>query len=94
MFILLLMCGQSYKKRWNNCHSAITTSAQRFQLRNFSSAVMALITLHGFHAATTLSGISFTTTEPAPITTFEPMQTPGNTCTPAPIHTLSPTVMG
>ena len=38
-----------------------------------------------------LSGISLTTTEPAPITTLLPIVTPPKTQTLPPIHTLSPT---
>lgn len=55
---------------------------------------MGRITLHGLPTATELLGISFTTTLPPPITTLLPMFTPGITCTPAPIQTLSPTVIG
>ena len=44
--------------------------------------------------ATTPDGMSLVTTLPAPITTSEPMVTPGHTITPMPNHTLSPTVMG
>ena len=59
-----------------------------------SVSVMGRTGRQGLPTATTLSGMSFTTTEPPPMTTFEPIFTPGITCTPAPIHTLSPTVMG
>ena len=45
---------------------------------------------HGFPTATTLSGISFTTTLPAPITEFFPIVTPGTIIVPAPIQTFSP----
>ena len=55
-----------------------------------SSSVIGRTMRQGLPTATTFEGISFTTTEPPPITTFEPMVTPGITCTPAPIHTLSP----
>ena len=59
-----------------------------------SSSVIGRITLHGFPTATLSEGISFTTTLPAPITTLLPIVTPGITCTPAPNHTLSPTLIG
>ena len=52
------------------------------------------MTLHGFPAAITLSGISFVTTDPEPMTTFEPMVTPGLMTVLPPIHTLSPIVTG
>lgn len=57
-----------------------------------SSSVIGRITLHGFPTATLSEGISFTTTLPAPITTLLPIVTPGITCTPAPNHTLFPTL--
>ena len=50
---------------------------------SLSSSVIGRMTRHGFPAATTFEGIYLTTTEPPPITTFEPMVTPGITCTPA-----------
>ena len=59
-----------------------------------SSSVIGRITLHGFPTATLSEGISFTTTLPAPITTLLPIVTPGITCTPAPNHTLFPTLIG
>lgn len=59
-----------------------------------SSSVMARMTWQGLPTATELSGMSFTTTLPPPMTTLLPMVTPGITCTPAPIQTLSPTVIG
>ena len=55
---------------------------------------MYFITLQGFPAATTLSGISLVTTEPAPIVTLLPIVTPGSIVTLPPIHTLSPTLTG
>ncbi len=64
------------------------------QLLFASSLVIRRITLQGFPTATLSDGISFTTTLPPPITTLLPIVTPGITCTPAPIHTLSPTVIG
>lgn len=51
----------------------------RLQSRFLSSSVIFLITLHGFPTATELSGISFTTTLPAPITTLLPIVTLGST---------------
>ena len=59
-----------------------------------SSCVIGRITLHGFPTAKLSEGISFTTTLPAPITTLLPIVTPGITCTPAPNHTLFPTLIG
>ena len=53
-----------------------------------------LITRHGFPAANTPAGMSRVTTLPAPMTLSEPMVTPPITRTPAPNHTLSPTVIG
>ena len=55
---------------------------------------MLRITLHGLPTATELSGISFTTILPAPITTLLPIVTLGITCTLGPIQTLSPTQIG
>jgi len=46
--------------------------------------------LQGFPKASTLSGISFVTTLPAPIVTLLPMVIPGKTTVLPPIHTLSP----
>ncbi len=48
----------------------------------------------GQPAASTLSGISFTTTEPEAITTLFPMVTPGFTTVLPPRHTLSPIFTG
>ena len=45
-------------------------------------------------ATTTLSGTSFVTTLPAPITTLFPIVTSDNTVTSPPIQTLFPTVIG
>jgi hypothetical protein len=50
------------------------------------------ITLQGLPTATVFDGISFTTTEPAPIETLSPIDTPGNIVTLPPIHTLLPIV--
>ena len=47
---------------------------------------MLLITLHGFPAAKQLSGTSFVTTLPAPITVPLPMVTPGRIIAPPPIQ--------
>lgn len=44
--------------------------------------------------ASELSGISFVTTDPAPMTQPDPMVTPGMTDTLEPIQQLSPMVMG
>ena len=51
-------------------------------------------TRHGLPTATTLAGMSFVTTLPAPITVFSPMVTPGTTITPAPSQQLRPMRMG
>jgi hypothetical protein len=48
----------------------------------------------GLPAADTWSGMSRTTTLPAPMTAFFPMVTPGQTITPPPSHAFSPIVMG
>ena len=53
---------------------------------------MARITRQGLPAATTLSGRSFVTTLPEPITTLSPMVTPGLITLLPPIQTLSPMV--
>ena len=50
--------------------------------------------LQGLPTATTLDGISFTTTLPAPIVTLSPIVIPGKTVTFPPIHTLFPTFIG
>lgn len=50
------------------------------------------ITLAGLPTTTELSGISFTTTEPAPIVTLLPIFTPPIITTLAPSETLSPIV--
>lgn len=42
----------------------------------------------------TLSGISFVTTDPAPMVTLFPIVTPGRMVTLPPIHTLWPMVTG
>ena len=63
-------------------------------LREFFCYTMSRTGLHGLPTATTLEGMSWTTTLPAPITDPLPMVTPGSTVTLPPIHTLSPTVMG
>ena len=55
---------------------------------------MFLITLQGFPTATTSAGISFVTTEPAPITALSPILTPGRTTTFPPSQTPSPIVIG
>ena len=52
--------------------------------------LMLLIIFAGFPATTQFLGISFVTTEPAPITELSPIVTPGKTIAPAPIHTLLP----
>ena len=70
-----------------------TEILQLNQFHDYSSLVLR-ITLQGLPTATLWSGMSFVTTLPPPITTSLPMVTPGMTCTPAPIHTLSPTLMG
>ena len=55
-----------------------------------SSSVIFLITRQGLPTATTSSGISFVTTEPAPITECLPMLTPGTTVTLPPSQAPSP----
>ena len=52
------------------------------------------MTFAGLPAAITLAGISWFTTEPAPMMLFSPMVTPGSTMTPAPSHTFLPMTMG
>ena len=52
------------------------------------------ITLHGFPAANTLSGISRVTTLPAPMIDRLPMVTPGQITAEPPTHTSSPITMG
>lgn len=56
----------------------------------FSNYSNVLMTLQGFPIATLLSGISFTTTEPAPIVTLFPTCTGPMIVTLAPNDTLSP----
>ena len=51
-------------------------------------------TLQGLPTATQPSGISFTTTLPAPMVTLLPMVTPGRMVTDPPIQTWSPMVTG
>ena len=53
-----------------------------------------LITFAGFPTANELSGISFVTTEPAPITQPFPIETPGQITEFPPIQQLSPIVIG
>lgn len=48
------------------------------------------MTLTGLPTATALSGMSWVTTAPAPITTLLPMVTPISTVALPPIHTLLP----
>ena len=52
------------------------------------------ITLHGLPTAIVFEGMSFTTTEPAPILTLSPIETPGSIVTLPPIQTLLPIVTG
>lgn len=52
------------------------------------------ITRHGLPAASELSGISFVTTLPAPITEPLPIDTPGSIITPPPIQQPLPIVIG
>ena len=56
--------------------------------------VISRITRQGFPAAHTLSGMSFVTKLPVPITTLFPIFTSGRTQQLPPIHTLSPMVTG
>ena len=53
-----------------------------------------LITLHGLPTVTTFDGISFVTTDPAPIVMLSPIVTPGRIVTLPPIYTLLPIVTG
>ena len=53
-----------------------------------------LITRQGLPTAIELAGISFVTTEPAPMVQLSPIVTPGNTVTLPPIYTLLPIVIG
>ncbi len=48
----------------------------------------------GLPTAITFAGRSRVTTEPAPTTVLSPIVTPGQTITPPPSHTLSPSVIG
>src|SRR5699024_8954748 len=73
--------------------SSSTSSSPFLQSYCRSSSVMLRITRQGFPAAITLSGISFVTTLPEPITTLFPMVTPGLITLLPPIQTLSPMVM-
>lgn len=50
--------------------------------------------LQGLPTATTLSGIHFATTDPAPIVTLLPIVTPGRIVTVPPTQTLSPIFTG
>ena len=50
--------------------------------------------LAGFPANTVFSGISFVTTEPAPITALSPTVTPGRIVEFEPIHTFLPILTG
>src|SRR5699024_1582422 len=59
-----------------------------------SRSVMGRNTRQGLPTATTLAGMSWVTTLPAPMTLFSPMLTPGSRMAPAPIHTRSPTRTG
>lgn len=60
-----------------------------------SFSVISLKTLQGFPTATTLSGIERLTTDPAPITTLEPMVvTPPRIVQLAPIQTFFPMFIG
>ncbi|MDY2981366.1 MAG: hypothetical protein SOR81_07195 [Fusobacterium sp.] len=59
-----------------------------------SSSVISLKTLQGFPTAITPAGISFVTTEPAPIIELSPIVTPPKTVQLAPNHTLFPKVIG
>ena len=61
------------------------------QEANYSSTF--LMIRAGFPAATQLAGMSFVTTEPAPMTTLSPMVTPGRMQAFPPIQTFSPMVM-
>ena len=60
----------------------------------YFSGTSFLTTLHGFPAATTISGMSRFTTLPAPITEPFPIVTPGNMQECPPIHTSSHIVTG
>ena len=50
--------------------------------------------MHGLPKATTFGGISFVTTDPAPMTDLFPIVTPGRIVTFPPIQTSEPMVMG
>ena len=52
------------------------------------------MTRHGFPTAIESSGISFVTTDPAPMVHRWPMVTPGRIVTLPPIQTSSPIVIG
>ncbi len=55
---------------------------------------MSFMTLHGFPAARVFAGMSWVTTDPAPIVVLSPIVTPGKIIAPPPIHTLLPIVTG
>ena len=63
-------------------------------LKIVSLFVISRITRQGFPAAKQFAGISFVTTEPAPITEPSPIVTPPQIVTFAAIQQLSPMVMG
>ena len=65
-----------------------------WELHSSKNTYILLIALQGFPTAIELEGISFTTTEPAPIETLSPIVTPGRMVTLPPIHTLWPIVTG
>ena len=92
-FLTAAMLNQSCSSFTGSPVSASNSSSCLSQY-SLSLFVIILMTLHGFPAAITLSGISFVTTDPEPMTTFEPMVTPGLMTVLPPIHTLSPIVTG
>lgn len=71
-------------------HSVILYSDNKKNNKKIYVQIFRRMTLQGTPQATTLSGISFVTTLPAPITVLFPMVTPGIIIAPPPIQTLFP----
>lgn len=94
----ILRSKRSLKFAVTTCASANCMSCFQSPLytgyRFLSSSVICRITLHGTPTATTLLGMDFVTTLPAPMTEWSPIVTPARIVDPAPIQTLLPMVMG
>ena len=74
--------------------SFVSSSKIKLFIYSLSLSFICLITLQGLPTAIELSGISFVTTEPAPMTQFSPIVTPGVMTTSPPIQLCEPTVTG